>query len=183
MNGDVLDLIFAAIIVLGAINGYRLGLIRQVTRLFGAIIAYFVSYWLRPYVAPVIAHLHIGTQVQEKGGIASLLFSNLSGAIAFGLVFILTFLLLRYAAGLLDALFSLPVLSFVNRLAGLIAGVALAIIFVYVIGLILHYVNTPSIQHQVNHSAIVHWLNSPSFNQAVSRLGKGKAHAMGTQSL
>ncbi|GMA56308.1 hypothetical protein GCM10025858_08110 [Alicyclobacillus sacchari] len=85
--------------------------------------------------------------------------------------------------GLLDALFSLPVLSFVNRLAGMIAGVALAIIFVYVIGLILHYVNTPSIQHQVNHSAIVHWLNSPSLNQAVSRWSKTKSHGISAQSL
>lgn len=154
---DVLDLIFAAVFLLGGINGYRLGFVRQVTRLFGAVIAYFVSYWLRPYVAPVIRNLHI-TAHSKPNGIATMLFGDLSGAIAFGLVFIVTFLLLRYAAGLLDALFSLPVLSFLNRMVGLITGVALAVVFVYVISLILHYVNTKGIQYQMNHSSLVHWL-------------------------
>lgn len=150
---DTLDLIFAAIVLLGAINGYRIGFVRQVTRLFGAVIAYFVSYWLRPYIAPVIRNLHIENHVKSSG-VASLVLGDLSGAIAFGLVFLVTFLLLRYAAGLLDALFSLPVLSLVNRLVGLVAGVLLSAIFVYVVALILHYVNTPVIQHQVAHSAL-----------------------------
>lgn len=169
MNGfDVLDIIFAVIVILGGMNGYRIGFVRQVTRLFGAVIAYFVSYWLRPYVAPVIKGLHIGGQLKTNG-VASLVLGNLSGAIAFGLVFLVTFLLLRYAAGLLDALFSLPVLSFINRFVGLLAGVLLSAVFIYVIALILHYVNTPVIQHQVAHSAISHWLTGQQFNAQVAK--------------
>lgn len=155
---DALDIIFVIIIALGGINGYRLGLVRQVTRLFGAVIAYFVSYWLRPYVAPVIRNMHLFSHARQ-GTIANALFGDLSGAIAFGLIFLVTFLLLRYAAGLIDALFSLPVLSFINRFLGLVAGVALAVIFVYILSLILHYVHTPSITHQMSHSAIAHWLD------------------------
>lgn len=155
---DGLDLIFVAILVLGALNGYRLGVIRQVTRLFGVVIAYFVSFWLRPYVAPVIRHLHLFAQTSSKASVTNYLFGNLSDAIAFGAVFIVTFLLLRYAVGLLDALFSLPVLSFFNHLVGMVAGLLFAFVFVYVIALILHDVNTPSIQYQVDHSTLTHWL-------------------------
>ncbi|EPZ42114.1 CvpA family protein [Alicyclobacillus acidoterrestris] len=163
---DVLDFIFFGVIALGGVNGYRLGVVRQVTRLFGAVIAYFVSYWLRPYVAPVIQNMHVFSNA-AKPSAASFLFGNLSGAIAFGLVFLVTFLLLRYAAGLLDALFSLPVLSFVNRMVGLVAGVALAILFVFVVAMILHYVNTPVIQQQLNHSSVAQWLDGKQVQSAI----------------
>ncbi|WAH38407.1 CvpA family protein [Alicyclobacillus dauci] len=173
MSGfGVLDIIFIAVIALGAINGYRLGFVRQVTRLFGAVIAYFVSYWLRPYVAPVVENMHLFSHLPQSA-VANTLFGNLSGAIAFGVVFIVTFLLLRYAAGLIDALFSLPVLSFVNRTVGLVAGVALAVIFVYVVSLIMHYVNTPGVQHLVNQSRIARWLTGNAW-QFVSHIGSTK---------
>ncbi|MFB5192076.1 CvpA family protein [Alicyclobacillus fastidiosus] len=159
---DVLDLIFLAIIVLGGMNGYRLGVVRQVTRLFGAVIAYFVSYWLRPYVAPVIQNLHLFSQSKQSTAV-DFIMGDLSGALAFGLVFVVTFLLLRYAAGLLDALFRLPVLSFLNRMVGLVAGVALAVVFVFVVALILHYINTPWIQSQMSHSGLAHWITAGRF--------------------
>lgn len=143
------------IVVLGGWNGYRTGIIRQITRLFGAIIAYFLSYWLRPYVAPVILNLHIFSKQQ---GIVNVVLGDMSNAIAFGLVFVVTFLLLRYAAGLLDALFSLPGLSFFNRLCGLVAGIVLTIVFLYVLSLIGQYVNQPSLQYQLHHSVLVQWL-------------------------
>lgn len=168
MRGDLLDVIFLIIVFLGGFNGYRLGFVRQVTRLFGAVIAYFVSYWLRPYVAPVIRGIHPFATSSVPGSVAGALFGDLSGAIAFGLVFVVVFLLLRYAAGLIDALFSLPVLSFVNRFVGLVAGVALAMVFIYVVVLILHYVQASSIQHQIAHSAIAKWLLGNRFNSVVS---------------
>lgn len=154
---DWLDLIIVGIVALGGWNGYRTGLFKQITRLFGAVIAYFVSMWLRPYVAPVIRQMHIMPN-PPKNGVVDLFLGDFSNAVAFAGVFIVTFLLLRYAAGLIDALFSLPVLSFINRFAGLIVGLVLGIVFVYVVTLVLHYVNNPTLQKQLHHSAIVQWL-------------------------
>lgn len=168
------DFIFLGIVLLGAINGYRLGFVRQVTRLFGAVIAYFVSYWLRPYVAPVIRSVHPFSQQSAPGTMATVLFGDLSGAIAFGLVFLVTFLLLRYAAGLIDALFSLPVLSFVNRFVGLMTGVALSMIFVYIVILILHYVHQPWVQHEMSHSTLVQWLSGSKWNNPTALTQKIK---------
>jgi uncharacterized membrane protein required for colicin V production len=163
---NLLDVIFFAIIVLGGLNGYRLGFVRQVMRLFGVVIAYLVAYLLRPHVAVIIRGMHLfSNTVGQQKGLASLLFGDLSGAIAFVVVFIVVFLLLRYAVGLVDALFRLPVLSFVNRFVGLVLGVAFALIFVYILSLILHYVNTPNIQQQVSHSRIAEWLNGVSWTK------------------
>jgi len=145
------------VVVLGGWNGYRTGLVRQITRLFGAVIAYFLSMWLRPYVAPVIRNLHF---VPKQQGVVGMFLGDMSDAIAFGLVFIVTFLLLRYAAGLLDALFSLPVLSFFNRLTGLAAGVIFSVLFLYIVTLIMHYMGNPSVQHQLSHSVFVQWLDA-----------------------
>ncbi|MBX5435988.1 MAG: CvpA family protein [Alicyclobacillaceae bacterium] len=156
---DLLDLIIVAVVALGGWNGYRTGLIRQVTRLCGTIIAYLLSMWLRPYVAPVVRDLHLFPAPQAGGPFDSML-GDLSDAVAFAGVFIVTFVLLRYAAGLVDALFSLPVLSSLNRLAGLVAGLALTGVFVYVVTLVLQYVNNPRLQQALEQSAIVQWLDA-----------------------
>ncbi|WP_206832619.1 CvpA family protein [Alicyclobacillus fructus] len=167
MTWDALDLALAAVLLLGALNGYRLGFVRQVMRLFGGVIAYLVSYWARPYVAPAIAHLGIPSGASSSP-LASFVLGNLSGAISFAVVFLVVFLMLRYAAGLVDALFSLPVLSGLNRLAGLAAGLVLAGVFVYVIALVLPYVRAPSVERQVARSAICRALDSQAFDRAVA---------------
>ncbi len=157
---DLVDLIIVLIVALGGWNGYRTGLFRQITRLFGTVLAYLISVWLRPYVAPVIrSWLPVHSQTSSPGLFAPVL-GSMYDAVAFAGIFIVSYLLLRYAAGLLDTLFSLPVLSTVNRLAGLAAGLALAIAFVYVAGLVAHYINNPRLQTQLNNSVIIQWLNA-----------------------
>ncbi|SHJ56788.1 membrane protein required for colicin V production [Alicyclobacillus tolerans] len=163
---DALDIIMLLVLLLGAWNGYRTGFIRQVTRLFGGIIAYAVSYWLRPYVAPVIEKWHILPNIPQ--GFATEIFGNLSGAVAFLLIFVVTYLILRYAAGLLETLFSLPVLSFINRLAGLAAGILLTLLFLYIAVLVLHYIHNPALQAQLRHSQFAAWLSGKSLEEAHS---------------
>ncbi len=163
---DLLDLIIVGIIALGGWNGYRTGLIRQIMRLFGAVIAYFLSLWLKPYVAPTVAtFLQRHYTAGNTSGVLGLYLGDLSGAIAFGLVFVVTFLLLRYAIGLVDALFQLPILSTVNRLAGLVVGLILAIVFVFVATLVAGYVNNDWLQTQLHNSSFVHWLNAKLWSQ------------------
>jgi uncharacterized membrane protein required for colicin V production len=104
-------------------------------------------------------------------GIFTLFLGNLSGAVAFAAVFIVTFILLRYAVGLVDALFSLPGLSAINRLSGLVAGIVFALLFVYVGTLIAHYINNDRVQAQMNNSIIVQWLDAKPFTPSHSSFG------------
>ncbi|MDQ0188760.1 CvpA family protein [Alicyclobacillus cycloheptanicus] len=159
MNG--VDIVIVIIVALGALNGYRTGFVRQITRLFGAVIAYFLSVWLRPYVAPAIEPFVRQMHVPSAGALGFWL-GDWSGVIAFALVFVVTFFLLRFASGLIDALFSLPVLSTLNRLAGLAAGLVLALLFVYVAILVVQYVNAPKLQAALHQSSIVQWMNVES---------------------
>ncbi len=165
---DLLDLIIVGIIALGGLNGYRTGLFRQITRLFGAVIAYFLSLWLKPFVAPVVASFLSGHSWKAKPpGVIGLFLGDLSGAIAFGLVFVVSFLLIRYGLVLIDALFQLPVLSLVNRLAGLVVGLVLATLFVYVGSLVLSYVNNDRVQSELADSAIVQWMHAQQWLHSV----------------
>lgn len=160
---DLLDLIIVLIVALGGWNGYRTGLFRQITRLFGTVIAYFLSLSLRPYVSPMIrAWLPVHSTQSSGAGLFQPILGNMYDAIAFAGVFIVSYFVLRYAAGLLDALFSLPVLSSFNRLVGLVVGLAFAILFVYVAALLLHYVSNPRLQVELQNSTIVQWLDAKS---------------------
>ncbi|KPV42257.1 CvpA family protein [Alicyclobacillus ferrooxydans] len=158
---NIVDLVIVVIVVLGGWNGYRLGLVRQVTRLFGTVIAYFVALWLRPVLTPAVDQMLQGTKwIPPSNGVFQLVLGNFSGAVAFTILFIISFLILRYAAGLIDALFSLPLLSTVNRLAGMVAGLVLAIVFVYVASLVSHYINNQKLQADLSNSVIVQWLDA-----------------------
>ncbi|MCL6600853.1 MAG: CvpA family protein [Alicyclobacillus macrosporangiidus] len=167
MQVDLLDLVIVAVIALGGWNGYRLGLVRQVTRLCGGIAAYGLAWWLRPYVQPAVASWvgHVQTP-NVHPGVAAWLLGDLSGAVSFAVVFLLSWVLLRYAAGLVDAVFHLPVLSLVNRLAGLVAGVALAMLFVCVAVLVMDHVQNDRLQAQLMNSSVVSWLEAQTRNAA-----------------
>ncbi|MBX6351733.1 MAG: CvpA family protein [Thermoflavifilum sp.] len=152
---DLLDLIMVAIVVLAAVNGYRTGFIRQLVRLFGTAMAYGVAWWLRPVVAPWLMQAHLVPALPPP---VRLLLGDAAGAMSFVLVFAVCFALLRYAAGLIETLFSLPLLSTVNRLAGMAAGIAIAIVVLYVGVLAGHLVPNDRVQRQLAHSAIARWL-------------------------
>ncbi|GGJ06296.1 hypothetical protein GCM10010885_14300 [Alicyclobacillus cellulosilyticus] len=171
MRVSTADLVIAAIILLGGLNGYRTGFIRQVTRLFGAVIAYGLSLYLRPYVAPVIRGMHLFPQ-WPASGLASQLLGDLSDAMAFAAVFVVTFFLLRYAVGLIETLFSLPVISWLNRMAGLAVGLVFALLFVYVGALIAQYIADPPLQHALHQSVILHGLGVFS-KPALGQTGAG----------
>lgn len=156
-----MDLIIVVIVVLGGWNGYRLGLFRQITRLFGAIIAYGLALWLRPYLTPLVNQVIQGAKwAPPQTGVLSLFLGNLSGALSFTIIFLVVFVIFRYAAGLLDVLFSLPILSTVNRFTGMIAGLILAIVLVYVASLVAHYINNNRLQAELRTSIIVQWLDA-----------------------
>lgn len=157
---DVVDLIIVLIVAFGGWNGYRTGLVRQVTRLFGVIIAYLLALWLRPYVVPVMGPLLQNLNwAPPKHSPFHYLLGDLTGMVSFAVVFIVCFILLRFAAGLVDALFHLPVLSTLNRVAGLAAGLILSIVFVYVAVLVAQYINAPGLQSQLRQSTVVQWMN------------------------
>ncbi|WP_169794715.1 CvpA family protein [Alicyclobacillus kakegawensis] len=158
---DLFDLIVTVIVVVGAIRGYRQGLFRTVMRLAGVVAAYAGAMWARPYLAQLIGPLR-GASNPVGPGLGQWL-GDVNGAIAFFLAFVVILLVIRVLIGAMDTLFRLPVLSTLNRLAGLLAGAVLALAVVYVLTLVLHYVQNPRLQQELNHSAIASWFEERHF--------------------
>lgn len=154
---DLLDVVIILLVILGGWNGYRAGVFKQLTRLFGVVIAYALARFLRPYLAPAFARMHL---FPTPHGALSLLLGNVDSAISFGLVFLVAFIVLRYGAGLLDTLFRLPGLSILNRLAGFIVGIIIMVVFIYVGSLLAHYIPNTAVQHQLKHSVMVQWMQT-----------------------
>lgn len=158
---NVVDLVIFVILIVGGWNGYRTGLVRQVTHVFGIVIAYVLAVWLRPYIVPVIEpmlkKIHWSQPLHSP---FHFLLGNLSGMVAFAAVFVVAFVGLRLVGGLVEALFHLPVLSTLNRLAGLVAGLILALVLIYVAVLVVQYINAPGLQAALGNSAVVQWFNT-----------------------
>lgn len=64
--------------------------------------------------------------------IASPIATTISNALAFILCFIVAIILLKIVISIVDTIFKLPILNSVNRTAGLLLGLALAVIIIFV---------------------------------------------------
>jgi uncharacterized membrane protein required for colicin V production len=152
---DLLDLVMVMVVILAGVHGYRTGLIRQVVRLFGTVIAYAAALWLRPVVAPWLEHANL---IPSLPAPVHLLVGDPAGALSFVLVFAVAFALLRFAAGLVEMLFSLPLLSTANRIAGMAVSLVLAVVVLYVVVIAGHLIPNERFQRQLAHSVIANWL-------------------------
>lgn len=170
-----------AIVVFSSWEGYRTGFVAQVVRLLGTVIAYISAWKLHAFLTPTIAHWLLATVLKHmrytpsgpfvvffgpqpsQGDVAT----AIASAISFGIVFYLSLLVIRYVGYMLNTVMSLPVLSFVNRLAGLAAGFAIAIALIAVLLSILSYVPASPLKEQLAHSKLV-----PMFKVPVRQLDK-----------
>lgn len=121
---NILDIIIAVFLLLGAIRGYQKGFFHEVAVLTGLVAGVFLA----------ILSANIAGNVFES------LFSwniQVVRVVAFVIVFILVVALMRLLGTLLTNLFSALMLGFINRLAGLAIGILkwgliLAILFMLV---------------------------------------------------
>lgn len=126
------DIIIGCGILLAAGNGWRNGLVKQIVSLVGAFLAFFLARSLHDTFAPVIAqfvpmptlsadnplHLIPGLNLEEQ----------LHSGIAFIVLFVLIFLVIKLAGTVLDMIAKLPGLSIMNRVSGLLLGTILGVV-------------------------------------------------------
>ncbi len=183
---DIADWVIIAILLFSAWDGYRTGFVAQVVRLLGTVLAYVSAWQFHAYLTPAIANFLEGSVLKNVHSVTSsplfVLFgtqptrtdvaSAMGNALAFGIVFYLSLLIIRYVGHLLNAVMSLPVLSLVNRFAGLVAGSVIAIALITVMISILSYVPVSPLKTQIMHSSLVPLFNGPvhELDKIVSRL-------------
>jgi len=188
---DIVDYVMLAILLFSLWDGYRTGLIKQLVRLFGTVVAYFAAWQWHGLLTPWLDHLllttlfkhanqNITTAVQSSipaplfgllgthhGSLLpiSMLVQTIASALSFGIVFYISLIIIRYLGHLLNSVFSLPVLSFVNRVTGLFAGGVVAYLLIAVCLNVASYLPTSPIRSQILSSSL-----APLFRQPVHQL-------------
>jgi membrane protein required for colicin V production len=143
----IIDLIFAVLIVLAAINGYRRGLIVAVFSVVALIIGIAAAMKLSTVVANYIGH---AVKISDKW----------LPIISFVIVLLVVILLVRWGANALQKIVESIMLGFFNRLGGILLYAA---IYVTVYSILLFYakqmklINPDIIHASVTYSFIEPW--------------------------
>jgi membrane protein required for colicin V production len=111
-----LNLIFILILLFNCIRGYGQGLILQVTSILRTVLSIVIAYQLSSDIVPVLQQK---IPISQQGIPVDLVYKGL----AFLILLIGSRLALSFLFGFINQIFHLPVLSFVNRLGGLLFGV------------------------------------------------------------
>ncbi len=181
---DIADYVILVVLLFSAWDGYRTGLVKQLVRLTGTILAYVVAWQFHGILTPIVDHWLLGTVFKHVHSLSSasipivgLLGSGttiptvatiakaVANALSFGVVFYVALIVIRYLGHLLNTLFSLPVLSFVNRVAGLVAGAVVAFMLIAVLINVASYLPASPIKAQIKQSSL-----APMFQEPVKEL-------------
>lgn len=169
------DIVLTGLLLLFAWNGYRTGFVMQAVRFVGLFAAYWLAKTYSPYATPWLEKGLSGAEAISVSGADGLdgmgvslpqhLFRSGYGILAFALVFVAGLLCVRVAGRLIDLLVSLPGLSFVNRVFGLAAGVAVGVLMLLVLVNLGAFVPNPTIQTALKGSQIASALLNTGISQ------------------
>jgi membrane protein required for colicin V production len=142
-------------------RGYRRGLVLQVISLVGLVLGIFVAYQFSDELAPTLKEI-IPLPASWTSGVLSLLPVEkvVYSAIAFLLLLILTRIVIRVIASILNRFVQLPVLKQVNRLGGLLLSFLKTFLFVWIIVEILSLLPDSVVGSWYQESVMVHLIQS-----------------------
>ena len=123
---NFIDLILILIILLFAIQGFRKGLIYEVASLAGLILGIYASFHFANYLE---SYLTDYLNVPEK----------YSTVTAFILIFLLVVIALHFVGKIIENIIDLVALGFINKLAGIVFGLAKGIVLLSLAFLILDH--------------------------------------------
>ncbi|HEU4963745.1 MAG TPA: CvpA family protein [Bacilli bacterium] len=155
----MIDWIIIGAILLCAINGWRNGLIRQLVSVVALFVAFFFSknwYWvLTPLVAKVVPE---PTWAPDNPLSGISLTQRLQEGVAFLIMFLLVFFVVKLIGLLLDWVANLPGLSVLNRVSGLVLGAVFAILTAAVLVQVLNMLPYEQLQQGIAASKLAQTL-------------------------
>jgi uncharacterized membrane protein required for colicin V production len=146
------DWILLLIIGLGAWNGYRTGAVAQILRFCGILVSYWLALHEHTLLVPLIEQFLQGTTFAKSQ--PPIMVSIASQGISLMVTFLLASFLFGVLSSILQGIFMLPVLSWINRSLGLVVGAGMTILLITVLIQVSTFVRIPFVQHVVANSVI-----------------------------
>ncbi|MBA4601673.1 CvpA family protein [Thermoactinomyces mirandus] len=174
---NFLDLIILFLMAGALIQGYKWGLILQITSLVNYILAIWIAFEFTDEFAPVISKLWSLPDSVSGGWMALVPVEKaIYSLIAFVVLLIGTRLLLSLAATLINQVANLPILSAVNRSGGVLFGLAKVLLLTFVLVNVLNVIPWSTGQKVVEGSflasAVTGW--TPDLAKELNQLFQGK---------
>ena len=108
MNLDIPDILFSIILLLFTINGFRKGLIKEITRLIGLFLSCIIASRYHIELIPFIEEYFINEKVIY--------------IIAFLIIFFIAFIVINILSSLIQKFFEIIYLGWLNKLLGSLLG-------------------------------------------------------------
>lgn len=131
---NYLDIIILVVLLFFALRGYHSGLVKQLINLLGFVIAIFAAYLFYDKLAPVLSQwipfpeFNNGTlELFSQTFDIEIMFYN---ALAFVIIFIAVKLILWVLGITLNMFAKLPIISTLNKLSGLVIGLAQGLLII-----------------------------------------------------
>ncbi|TVR40285.1 MAG: CvpA family protein [Bacteroidia bacterium] len=157
---NILDLIIAVILVLGAIRGYQKGFFYEAATLAGLVAGVFIAILLASIAGNIVESLfEWNTQVIK--------------IVVFILVFLLVVWLIRLLGALLTKLFKALMLGFVNRIAGFALGLIKWAIILAILFMVLEFIDSGQrvIPKEIQANSSLYSILESLYSQIIDRIG------------
>lgn len=174
---NLLDLVIFLLLIGALIQGYRRGLVSQVTSLINYILAIWIAFEFTDEFAQVISQLWSLPDSAKEGWMAFVpVETAIYSLVAFFVLLFGTRLILSLAATLINQVANLPILSLVNRSGGVLFGVAKVLLLTFILVNVLNVIpwstGQKAVEGSILASAVTGW--TPDLTEEFNQLFQGK---------
>lgn len=173
----IADIIVIALIAFSSYMGYKKGFVRTVSRLCCLVVSIIVAKMLHPYVGDFVRKSFIGKFINEKFAetsqdvmgenmpiflqeageyTANSLTNAVVGIVTVLLIIVITYFVANFIVSALNVVAKFPVISAVNRLCGVAAGLFMGIFMVYLIMSIMVITDFSNVESWLENSVVAY---------------------------
>ncbi|MBO0441600.1 CvpA family protein [Candidatus Enterococcus ikei] len=175
----MLTLLILLLLAIGFYTGARRGLILQVLYTFGYLVSYFIA---KSYYKSLASHLELFIPYPSPTADTKLVFFNQEitldldqafyGAVAFLLILVAGWLVVRFLAIFAHGLVFIPVLKQANWLAGGLISLVVIYVGIFLVLSMLSMVPVDAVQNQFKNSGLASYIvkDTPIFSKQIYHL-------------
>lgn len=134
--GTIIDIVLACIFCVSLVSGWHQGLVMKVASLIVVGVSYILAGILSKTISPYVAD-EISKNISKDTGILKNGVTNVTEAFLYTVIFMIVFFVVRYIfrklIKVLKIVDHIPVIGFLNKAGGAVAGFLVDFIIIYVI--------------------------------------------------
>lgn len=133
----MINLAVVIVFALLMFSGYKQGFLMKLVSIIGFVVVGIFSWWISAPISRMLSLYPKGQLPIENDLISSFIYSYINRLFIFVILFVVLNIAILFLKPLIKAISDIPVVSTINKLAGLCLGVVQAVLLMFVVTLIL----------------------------------------------